>query len=465
MRFLSIAALSLLSSAAVVPALAAEPGYPVTAGGKLALEILKEAVAVPTVAGRGQVPVLAEKLKARLIAAGFAASDVAFTPMGETGYLTARYRGRDSKAAPIVVMPHMDVVEAKASDWTRDPFTPEIENGFLYGRGSLDDKSDLALTIAAFSELKRAGWVPSRDIVFLVTGDEETEMATTQAAARVFSNASLVLNADGGGGEVDENGKPVVYGMQAAEKVYADYTLTVTDPGGHSSRPHARNAIVVMNNALNRIAAYRFPAEINPITKAYFEGSAPRVSPDIARAMRDYVANPKEGTAADVLSAQPEYIGLVRTTCIPTMVNGGHAPNAQPQSVTANVNCRIFPGTPRAEIEKKLNELAGDPTVKIEFRDNGTIEAGASPLDPAVVAAVTKAVQARAPGVKVVPNMSSGATDSMHFRALGIPAYGVSAVFMNAEDELAHGLDERVPLATIDPGVKQWETLLRLIAK
>ncbi|MDE8652963.1 M20/M25/M40 family metallo-hydrolase [Novosphingobium album (ex Liu et al. 2023)] len=464
MRSALLAVPALLAAALPASAQTGASG-PATPAGQEALAILREAIEVPTVAGRGQVPVLAQKLKARLVAAGFRAEDVAFTPLGETGYLTARYPGRDRKAKPYVVIAHMDVVEARPADWERDPFKAVVENGFVYGRGAIDNKGDLAMVMAAIAKLKREGWVPSRDIVIGFSGDEETQMATTKAMADALADAALVLNADAGGGELSADGTPFVYQVQAGEKTYADYTLKISDPGGHSSRPGKTNPIAAMGTALARIWAYKFPPQLSPLTKAYLEGSAPQAPADIAPAMRAYAANPKDEAAIAALSARPEYIGVIRTTCVPTMVNGGHAPNALPQSVEANVNCRIFPGTSRAGVQQTLGEIIADPAIGIAFKDNGTLESIESPLDPRIMAAVDKAVHERAPGIAIVPGMSAGATDSMHFRAKGITALAVSASFIRPEDEFAHGLNERLPLATLDPGVKQWETVLRTIAR
>ncbi len=452
-------------AAASAPLQAQADGTPTTPAGIMALEILQEAIAVPTVEGRGQMPVLADKLTARLLAAGFAADDIAFTAMGETGYLTARYPGRDSAAKPIVVLAHMDVVEANPADWERDPFTPVVEDGFVFGRGAVDNKGDLAMVMAAVIDLKRQRWVPARDIVLFFTGDEETQMRTTFAGARALANAALVLNADAGGGELAPDGAPFVYTVQAAEKTYADYRLTMTDPGGHSSRPGPTNAIASMSRALVNIAQYRFPPQLSPLTKAYLEGAAAQAEPGIAAAMRAFAADPSDAAAAEQLSARREYVGVIRTTCVPTMVEGGHAPNALPQSVSANVNCRIFPGTPRVQVQATLTQLIDDPAITIAFADNGTIESLESPLDPAIMGAVEAAVHERAPGLAIVPGMSASATDSMHFRALGIPALGVSASFIRPQDRFAHGLNERLPLATLDPGVKQWTTMLTTIAE
>ena len=451
----------LLLSACLTPAMAQAQSTP---AGQEALELLSESVAVPTVKGRGKVPELATMLEARFTANGFADEDVNFVPLGETGYLTARYAGSDPAAKPYVLLVHMDVVEAKPEDWERDPFTPVVEDGFLFGRGSIDNKGDLAMIMAAFFKLKREGWTPSRDLILLVTGDEETAMATTALAAEALKDAALVINGDGGGGELAPDGTPVVYSIQAGEKTYADIRLTTSDPGGHSSRPDDTNAIAMLSSALLKIANYRFPAQVSELTRAYWLSSAPRAPEPVAAAMRALAADSNDAEAAAALSAMPEYIGLVRTTCVPTMIEGGHAPNALPQSASGNVNCRIFPGTSRAEIVEQLKQVVNDPAVTFELIDDGSIEAPASPLTEDFMAAVESAVHARAPGLAITPAMEAGATDSMFFRARGIPAYGVSAIFMKPDDAYAHGLNERIPLDTLDPGVKQWEDLLHNLA-
>jgi acetylornithine deacetylase/succinyl-diaminopimelate desuccinylase-like protein len=456
---LACAALSLIAA----PAIAQDA--PTTASGREAMAILKEAVATPTVEGRGQVPVLADRIRTRLIAAGFAPAEVTFTALGETGYLAARFPGRDRKAKPILVIGHLDVVEAKPADWTRDPFVPVIENGFIYGRGVYDNKAGVAMTLAAALKLRREGWRPARDLVFAFSGDEETAMKTTQAMAQAFKDAELVLNVDAGEGELSPDNRPVVYGLQAGEKTYADYRITVTDPGGHSSRPGATNAIATMGAALGRIAAHRFAPQVSPLTKAYWLASAKGAPAETAAAMRAFAADPDNAAAAALLAAKPEYVGQVRTTCVPTTIAGGHAANALPQLVTANVNCRIFPGTPVAAIAAALGKIVADPGIAIEPLDTGSIEAPESPLRADVMAAVERAVHERAPGLTIVPSMSAGASDSMHFRARGIPAFGVSAVFIRPQDDFSHGLNERLPVATLDPGVRQMETLLRTIAR
>ena len=455
--------LLVLAATTLFPAAIAAQDSPSTPAGREALTLLTKGIAFQTVAGKGQVPAYAAYLKQQLTSAGFADADVRFVPIGETGYLTARYPGRDRKGKPTVVLAHMDVVEADPKDWSRDPFTPVVEDGYVFGRGSLDNKAGLSLAVAALMKLKREKWMPQRDVVLVLTGDEETSMKTTQAAAEAFKNAGLVLNADAGGGALGDDNKPILYGLQAAEKVYGDWHLTITDPGGHSSRPGPNNAIASLAAAIGRISTYRFPPQQNEITKASLTGTAAGTPGPLGAAMKAFVANPRDMVAADVISADARYIGQVRTTCVPTMFNGGHAPNALPQRAMANVNCRIFPGTPRAEIEKKLVELVADTKVTVTFADNGTIEAGASPLDPRVMSAVKAAVAKRAPGLPVLPLQEAGATDSMHFRARGIPSFGVGPVFMKPGEIFPHGLNERVPVATIDPGVVWWEGLLKAL--
>jgi carboxypeptidase PM20D1 len=430
-----------------------------------ALDILRKSIGFRTVAGGGQVPAYAEYLKGVLVASGFAPDDIRIEPVGTTAIMIARYRGTHSAKKPIVVNGHMDVVEARPQDWERDPFTAVVENGYVFGRGSVDNKFDVSMVVATLANLKRSGWKPGRDILLALSGDEETEMASTRALAQEIKGAELVLNDDGGGGLLSAQGKPIVYGLQAAEKVYADFTLTVTDPGGHSSRPGKTNAIVQLARALDRISRYEFPPMQNEITRAYFKGSAPNVAGPVGEAMTRFVADPTDARAIATLSAEREYIGQVRTTCVATEIAGGHATNALPQRATANVNCRIFPGSGVADVRQTLAKVIDDAGVVITQEGSSSVEGEPSPLRPDVIAAVTKAVHATHPGVAIVPNMSAGATDSMYFRALGVPSYGTSGLFMKPTDDFTHGLNERVPVAAIDGALTHWDTLLRALAR
>lgn len=430
-----------------------------------ALTILTRSIGFRTVEGAGQVPAYAAYLKGLLVDGGYADSEVLIHRIGDTAALVARWPGSDPALKPLVLLAHMDVVHADPADWTRDPFTAVVENGYVYGRGALDNKADLSVVVATLSQLRQSGWSPRRSIVLALSGDEETAMTTGLWLAEQLRDAEMVLNADGGGGLLAEDGTPAVFKVQAAEKTYADYTVTVTDPGGHSSRPGATNAIYRLNAALARLAAYQFPVTYSPITTAYIAATGPRVEGSSGAALRHLAVDPADTAAIAVLDADPEYVGLIRTTCLTTMINGGHAPNALPQRATATVNCRIFPGTTMAQIETILTGIVADPGVTVAFQDSGTVDAPSSPLRPDLMSAMTAAVHARAPGLLLVPTMEAGATDSMFFRALGVPAYGVSSVFMKPSDDFAHGLNERLPVDTLAPGVRQWDALLRDLAQ
>jgi len=316
-----------------------------------ALDLAKQAIALRSVRGPGnQAPQVAALFKAALVAGGFDAEDVTITPMDDTAFLLARWKGQDPNLKPVVISGHMDVVEAKPADWERDPFTPVIENGFLYGRGSSDMKLDDALAVAALIELKREGYKPRRSIVLALSGDEETAMKTTQLLAKQLPDAELVLNVDGTGGQLDAAGKPQYFTWSGAEKTYADFELTVTSPGGHSSRPYDPNAIDELSAALVRIGQYKFKPELSELTRAYFTAAARYERPEIASAMRAFATDPTDEKAIAALRADPATVGKIGTTCVATMISGGHARNALPQRATANINCRIFPGHPRAQI-------------------------------------------------------------------------------------------------------------------
>lgn len=430
-----------------------------------ALGILQKSISFRTVEGAGQVPAYAEYLKSVLVDAGFAPGDITIEPVANTATLVAHYRGTDRTKKPLLVIGHMDVVEAKREDWKRDPFTPVIENGYVFGRGAVDNKFEISIITAAVAKLKREGWKPKRDVILAFSGDEETRMVSTRKLASQLKDAELVLNGDAGGGLLSEAGAPVVYGLQAGEKTYADFKLTVTNPGGHSSRPGKVNAINQLAQALERIGAYRFPPMHNELTLAYFKESLPKLSGPTAQTIKSYVANPDDPQAIAALSEDPNYVGQLRTTCVATQIEGGHAPNALPQRAVANINCRIFPGVPVESVQKTLAEVAADAQVVVTLAGSQPVASDASPLRMDVLKAVTKAVHARFPGLSIVPSMSAGATDSMHFRALGVPSYGVSGLFMKDSDEFAHGLDERVPVSAIDGALAHWDSLLKSLAR
>ncbi|HET8612286.1 MAG TPA: M20/M25/M40 family metallo-hydrolase [Sphingomonas sp.] len=457
------AALAALAGALVASASTA--ATPQQGGEQGALALLEKSVSFETVQGKGQVPAYAAYLSGLFRDAGFAPEDIQFQPIGETGALTVRWPGSDPSLKPIVISDHMDVVAADPKDWQRSPFKPVVENGYVYGRGALDNKFDVSMVITTLCDMRRAGYKPKRTIILALSGDEETDMNTTKVLARQLKGAELVLNGDGGGGLIGEDGKPYVYGLQAGEKTYADFEIAFTSPGGHSSRPgpSEENAIVRLGHAIDRIGAYQFPPQSNELTIAYLKATAERTPGKLGEAMKAFAANPKDARAAAALSADPEYVGQVRTTCVPTTLSGGHALNALPERAAVTVNCRIFPGVKIADIEAKLKQVVDDP--KAEFSILGDpASSDASPLRPDVVAAVTKAVHANVPGVPIVPNMSAGATDSLYFRGVGVPSYGVSAVFMKSSDDFAHGLNERVPTAAIPGALRQWKSLLTTLS-
>lgn len=443
--------------------LAAAPVHAKPADPAAAKQILMDSVAIPTVAGRGKVPELAAYYKKVLTAAGFADGDIVITPIGETATFAATLKG-STDAKPILMLGHMDVVEADAKDWTRDPFVPVEEDGYIFGRGSEDNKFDVAMMVATMAQLKKDGFKPKRTIILLLSGDEETAMVTTRALAAKYKGAEMALNGDGGGGLIGEDGTAQYYGLQAGEKTYADFTLEVTNPGGHSSRPGPVNAIVQLSNALAKVGAYHFKPQQNELTRAGMPIVADQVGGDIGAALKAFAADPADASAIAAITADPEYVGQIGTTCVPTLVTGGHAENALPQRATANINCRIFPGVPVAAVRAELEKVIADPAVTVKDDPDATAS-DASPLRGDVVAAVTKAVHARFPGIPIIPSMSAGATDSLHFRAVGVPSYGVAGLFSKASDSFAHGLNERVPVDAIPGALAHWDSLLRDLSK
>jgi len=430
----------------------------------LALEMLERSIGFKTVEGEGQVPAYAEYLAGVLKAHGFAAEDITITPRGETATMTARFRGTDPSLKPILVASHMDVVAAKREDWQRDPFVAVVEDGFVFGRGSLDNKFGLVTSTVALIWLKQEGFRPRRDVVLVFSGDEETTMETTAALAQELGNADLLLNSDGGGAYLADDGKPIVYGMQAAEKTYMDFEVTVTNPGGHSSRPGATNAIYDLARIIDRLAAFRFPAKVNEITRAYFETAGAITPAPAGPAMLRYARDPSDKEAYDLLVSYPEYVGQVGTTCVATMLRGGHAPNALPQSATVGINCRVFPGESVEYVRSTLARVMQVPEEEVRLIYPAT-PSDPSPLREDVTQALRKAIDLRAPGLPIVPTMSAGATDSLHFRNAGVPSYGVGGAFMHPKDSYAHGLNERVPVATLDGALVQWRSLVKDLAR
>jgi len=455
---------ALLSTALAAPAFAAPPKVDPALHAE-ALGILKTSIGYRTVIGGDQAVPYAEYLKGKLVAGGYDASEIVIEPMAGTAFLIARYPGKDPKKKPIVISGHMDVVEADPKDWTRDPFKAVEENGYVFGRGAVDNKFDVSMMVATLAHLRKSGWKPGRDVVLALSGDEETTMRTTAVLAQRLKGAEMVLNIDGGGGGLNEDGTPVSFGIQGAEKTYADFHLTVTDPGGHSSRPTPTNAIYRLAKAIDKLEAYPWPTLHNEITRGALAAAAKNTAGPVGQALARFAADPTDKAAIATIRADYTWSPALHTTCVATMLSGGHAPNALPQKAEATVNCRIFPGTSSASVEKTLAEVVADPSVKVTRMDDGSIDSPPSPLRPDVIAAVTKAVHARFPGLAIVPSQASGATDSMYFRAAGVPSYGVSGLFMKDSDEFSHGLNERAPISAIDGDLAHYDSILRDLAK
>lgn len=458
--------------AVALPLAAAPPSSPATLKPYEAdaREILRVAVATKTSVGLGQVPALVDYLVTRFKAAGFPEADIHVVKFGETASLIVRYRGepRDGapKKKPIAFLGHMDVVTANPEDWQRDPFTLVEENGYFYGRGTSDDKNTVALLSATFLRLKAEGFVPTRDLILVLTGDEETQQETVLDLVtlhRDLVDAEFALNGDAGGGSLaEDDGKPLSYGIQTAEKTYASFDVTIRNPGGHSSLPRKDNAIYELADVLKTLQAFRFPVMWNDTTLAAFRSAGAALAGPRGEAMRRFAANPRDAGAADALWASPADVGMTRTTCIPTLLKAGHAENALPQAATATVNCRIFPGVKVEDVKAQLQSLAGPGATVTTLGKPQSSDA--SPLRPDVMEAVTKAVHARHPGVPVSPYQESGATDGRHFRAAGIPTYGVGETFIKKSDVFAHGLNERIPVASFYGGLEHWFILLNEVA-
>ncbi len=409
---------------------------------------------------------MANYLAEEFRAGGFAADDIHLISAGDTAGLLVRYRGDGSGGRPILLLAHMDVVPALRADWERDPFTMVEENGFFFGRGSLDNKAGVAHLTSTFLTLRAEGFTPTRDLIIWFSGDEETTGATTQALLAehraLLGEAEFALNSDAGGGELNAQGRGVSFGLQTAEKTYASFTLTARNPGGHSSVPRADNAIYELSDALTRLRAFQFPVMWNATTIESFRSAAASLSGAEAQAMRRFVENPGDRVAARTLARNPGISTMMRTTCVATMLSAGHAENALPQSASATVNCRVFPGVPVADVLAELRAIAGG---NVEVAPLGPANfSDASPLRADVMQAATRAVHSVHPGATITPFMSAGATDGLFFRAAGIPTYGVGAVFIGDQDAFAHGLNERVPVPSFYQGLTHWRVLVTELA-
>jgi acetylornithine deacetylase/succinyl-diaminopimelate desuccinylase-like protein len=428
----------------------------------LARDIFRELIQIPTTEENGVTPKAAQAMADRLLAAGFPREDVRVLNLNpRVGNLVARLRGADASARPILFMAHLDVVPALRSDWSLDPYTLTERDDWFYGRGTTDNKAGAAMLVANFARLKREGWRGRRDLIVALTGDEETTQAGIQWLVkehRALVNAELALNTDSGG-IVLKNGKPALFTVQASEKVYADYQLQVTDVGGHSSLARPDNPIYTLAEALQRIASHRFPVNVTDIARLFFERSAFVETGQTAADMRAVAARPPDPAAVERLSTQPFYNARLRTTCVATRVDAGHANNALPQTARAVVNCRILPGEPAGAVEATLRTLAGD-RVKLDVLSAPT-PSPPSPISPALLARFERLAAAQWPAVPVTPVMEAGATDGLFTRLAGIPTYAPSALPEDPDDVRAHGKDERLGVEAFYRATEFWYRLMK----
>lgn len=431
------------------------------------LEIYRTILEVDTSKTKGNTLKVAQYLADELIAAGFAKEDVRVIPKDEFGLLIATYRGDGSaNKKPILLLGHLDVVEALESDWERPPFKLTQDEVNFYARGTIDNKFGVAQLTSTMIRLKREGFVPNRDLVLAFSGDEESGMTTTRMMAYEMPDlvdAEFALNSDAGGGNLTADGIAVAYNIQAAEKTYATWQITVRNPGGHSSRPRDDNAIYELASAIKAIEAHRFPVMWSEMTLEYFQKVGEKLGGELGDAMLSFAYNPEDEHAAEHLRSEPSYVGSTRTTCVVTMLEAGHAENALPQSATATVNCRIFPGVSVADIEAELKAAIGNEEAEFELLGDPT-ESPISELRSDVLKAVSKAVHTRHPGLDIITYMESGGTDGMHFRKAGVPTWGVSGVFMNPNEMFAHGLNERVPIKAFYDALDHWSIIIRELA-
>jgi acetylornithine deacetylase/succinyl-diaminopimelate desuccinylase-like protein len=457
----AISVIALIAWVTLSGGAAGQPAAP-SADRALVRAILEELVEIPTTQVEGTARA-AQAVASRLVAAGFPKADVRVLGHDARAInLVARFRGRNPQARAVLLMAHLDVVPARRADWTVDPWTLVERDGWFYGRGTGDNKAGAAMLAASFIALRRAGWRPARDIVMLLTGDEETSQRSIQwilGEHRALVDAEVAFNTDGGSVML-RDGTPVFFDVQSSEKIYADYQLDVTDAGGHSSLVRPDNPIYTLSAALTRIGEHQFPLHVNEVTRMFLERSSATESGQTAIDMRAVAAVPPDQAAAARLSRSPFYNAQIRTTCVATKVEAGHANNALPQLARAIVNCRILPGLPGAEVEAVLRRLAGEKVQLTVIEP--PISSPPSALSPALLTQLEALVARHWPTLPVIPTMATGATDGMYTRSAGIPTYGVSALDRNPDDDRAHGKDERVGVESLYKAAQFWMDLMRM---
>ena len=436
---------------------------------QLGRAILREMIEANTTASSGNTTTIAEQLQVRFRDAGVPEADVQVVgPTPKNRNLIVRVRGSGAKK-PVLLLAHLDVVEAKPTDWTFDPFKLTEKDGYFYGRGTQDVKGGATTLVTALLRMKLEGFAFDRDVILALTAGEEGGMPYNGVQwllqnKRDVIAAEYVINVDAGGGELDKAGKHTLFDVQAAEKVFHSVAIIATNPGGHSSLPRKDNAIYSLARALDRVAAYDFPAKPNDVVRAYFAKAASTVAPSVAADMRKVASGSNDPAAVTRLSKTPLYNSLMRTTCVATMLEGGHAANALPQTARALINCRMLPGDNPAAVEQALVRAINDTSVKLSSLDTPT-PSPASPLRPDVLSAVEASVKALWGNVPVVPYMETGATDGLYLRNAGIPVYAFSGIFIAQDDIRAHGKDERILVSAFDDALDFTYDFLKRIAK
>jgi acetylornithine deacetylase/succinyl-diaminopimelate desuccinylase-like protein len=444
---------------------------------QLSHDIFKELIEINTTDSVGNVTTAAEAMAKRLRDAGFPESDVqVLGPNDRKKNMVARLHGT-GKHKPVLLIGHLDVVEARREDWTTDPFQFVEKDGFFYGRGTQDMKSGDAIMVTTLIRMKKEGYKPDRDIILALTADEEGGKSNgvdwLLKNHRDLVDAEFVLNHDGGG-IVTDHGKPVMMDVDATEKLYADYQLSVTNPGGHSSLPVPDNAIYHLANGLVRLEHYEFPIDLNTVTRAYYERMSKVETGQRAEDMKAILKTPPDPAAIDRLSKDPIDHSKMRTTCVATRLDAGHANNALPQMAKANVNCRIAPGHSAEDIRQKLVEILADPKITVKYvgaigevTEHGTDRQSYAPppLRQDVFQPLEKVVAEMWPGLPVIPTMSTGASDGVYTNGVGLPTYGISGTAIDRGDQRAHGKDERLGMESYYKGVDFYYRFLKAVTQ
>jgi len=422
-------------------------------------DLFRELVETNTTLSAGNCTEAAAKMAARLRKAGLPEADLhpfAVPEHPKEGGLVAVLRGRDPAARPILLLAHIDVVEARREDWTRDPFTLVEENGYFYARGVADDKAMASVWVDTFVRFLQEGYKPRRTLKIALTCGEETSGAFNGAQylstqQRDLIDAEFALN-EGAWGTLDDKGNKVMMSVQAGEKASQNYLLEVRNPGGHSSRPVKDNAIYHLAAGMTRLSAYEFPIRLNDATREYFTRMADIKGGELGTAMRALVKDPTDASAVAIVTADPTYNAMLRTTCVATTLDGGHATNALPQRARANVNCRIYPDQTFEDVRQDLERAIADPAVKVTTLEIRGPMAKAPPLTPQIMQPIEKVAAKIYPGVPVLPLFQAGATDGQFMGAAGIPTYGIGAHFFDPDLGGIHGLNERIRVSSLYEG-------------